>query len=302
MSEEAMQVDRNYYIKHTTKTVSGVISQLRFEVDVNTLHRSESEGLGLNEIGRCVLTLSQPIAYDPYSRNRATGAFIIIDRITNNTVGAGMILDRDQNLLQPTERKLEAKPKSEHIHLQKSMVTAKEREQLVGHKPKTIWLTGLTGAGKTTIAYALERKLFDAGQQCFVLDGENVRLGFSKDLGFSADDRNENIRRAAEVAKLLNDAGLTAICAFLSPYKEGRKLARKIVGEDDFVEVYLSAPIDECKKRNQDGKYDMARDGEIKQFTGVTAPYEIPESPDIVLPTHQMSVDECVEMIIARPQ
>ncbi len=301
MSDEPMQVDRNYSIKHTTKTVSGVISQLRFEVDVNTLHRSESEGLGLNEIGRCVLTLSQPIAYDPYSRNRATGAFIIIDRITNNTVGAGMILDRDQNLLQPTERKLEAKPKSEHIHLQKSMVTAKEREQLVGHKPKTIWLTGLTGSGKTTIAYALERRLFDIGRQCCVLDGENVRLGFSKDLGFSADDRNENIRRAAEVAKLLNDAGLTAICAFLSPYKEGRKLARKIVGGDNFVEVYLSAPIEECKKRNPDGMYDMAKDGEIKQFTGVTAPYEIPESPDIVIPTHQMGVDECVEMILARP-
>jgi len=301
MSDEAMQIDKNYYIKHMTKTVSGVVSQLRFAVDVNTLHRSESEGLKLNEIGRCVLTLSQPIAYDPYSRNRATGAFIIIDRISNNTVGAGMILDRDQNLLQPTANKLEAKPKSEHVQLQKSMVTAKERVQLAGHKPKTIWLTGLTGAGKTTIAYALERRLFDIGRQCCVLDGENVRLGFNKDLGFSADDRNENIRRAAEVAKLLNDAGLTAICAFLSPYKEGRKLARKIVGEDNFVEVYLSAPIAECKKRNPDGMYDMAKDGEIKQFTGVSAPYEIPESPDIVIPTHQMGVDECVEMILARP-
>jgi len=301
MSDEPMQVDKNYYIKHTTKTVSGVISQLRFEVDVNTLHRSKKEVLKLNEIGRCVLTLSQPIAYDPYSRNRATGAFIIIDRITNNTVGAGMILDRDQNLLQPTERKLEAKPKSEHIHLKKSMVTAEERAQLVGHKPKTIWLTGLTGSGKTTIAYALERRLFDIGRQCCVLDGENVRLGFSKDLGFSADDRNENIRRAAEVAKLLNDAGLTAICAFVSPYRDGRKLARKIVGGDNFVEVYLSAPIEECKKRNPDGMYDMAKDGEIKQFTGVTAPYEIPESPDIVIPTHQMCVDECVEMILSRP-
>ena len=301
MSDEPMQVNRNYSIKHTTKTVSGVISQLRFEIDVNTLHRSESEGLKLNEIGRCVLTLSQPIAYDPYSRNRTTGAFIIIDRISNNTVGAGMILDRDRNLLQPTANKLEAKPKSEHVQLQKSMVTAEERARLAGHKPKTIWLTGLTGSGKTTIAYALERRLFDIGRQCCVLDGENVRLGFSKDLGFSADDRNENIRRAAEVAKLLNDAGLTAICAFLSPYKEGRKLAGKIVGEDNFVEVYLSAPIDECKKRNPNGMYDMAKDGQIKQFTGVSAPYEVPESPDIVIPTHQMGVDECVEMILARP-
>ena len=212
-----------------------------------------------------------------------------------------MILDRDQNLLQPTERKLEAKPKSEHVRFQQSMVTAKERVQLAGHKPKTIWLTGLTGAGKTTIAYALERRLFDIGRQCCVLDGENVRLGFNKDLGFSADDRNENIRRAAEVAKLLNDAGLTAICAFVSPYRDGRKLARKIVGEDNFIEVYLSAPIAECKKRNPDGMYDMAKDGEIKQFTGVSAPYEIPESPDIVIPTHQMGVDECVEMILARP-
>jgi len=179
-------------------------------------------------------------------------------------------------------------------------VTTDERVQIAGHKPKTIWLTGLTGAGKTTIAYALERRLFDAGKQCYVLDGENVRLGVNKDLGFSADDRNENVRRAAEVAKLLNDAGLTAICAFLSPYDEGRKLVARIIGEDSFVEVYLSAPIEECKKRNPDGMYDMADDGQIKQFTGVTAPYEVPESPDIVIPTHQMGIDECVDMILAK--
>lgn len=302
MSDEPMQIDRSYSIKHTTKTVSGVVSELRFEVDVNSLHRRESEELRLNEIGRCVLTLSQPIAYDPYSRNRATGAFIMIDRITNNTVGAGMIIAFKQNELQPTAHKLEAKPKSEHVHIQRSLVTTEERLQRMGHRPKTIWLTGLTGAGKTTIAYALERRLFDAERQCFVLDGENVRLGFNKDLGFSADDRNENIRRAAEVAKLLNDAGLMAICAFLSPYEEGRKLAGQIIGEDNFVEVYLSAPIEECRKRNPDGMYDMASDGQIKQFTGVTAPYEVPESPDIVIPTHQMGVDECVDIILARLQ
>ncbi len=297
MAETPMQPGTDYTIKHTTKTVTGQIDKLLYRVDVNTLHRDKSDHLNLNEIGRCMITLSEPVAYDPYPRNRGTGSFIIIDRITNNTVAAGMILNREPNELVVEKDTAAAKPKSEHIAARSGMVTADERAQRMGAQPKTIWLTGLTASGKTTIAYALERRLFDAGRNCYVLDGENARLGFSKDLGFNADDRQENIRRAAEVARMLNDAGITAICSFLSPYQQGRELARQIVGEDKFIEVYLSAPLDICRQRDDKGRYDMAKSGRIKSFTGITAPYEAPQSPDLTLPTHQKTVEECLETL-----
>ncbi len=250
MSEEPLCLDKDYFIKLTTKTVSGRISKLHYRVDVNTLHRSKETQLELNEIGRCVFTLSQPIAYDPYNRNHATGSFIIIDRITNITVGAGMIIDRE-----PVELKVSAdsvsKPKSKHVAPHKSMIAIDERIRRMGAKPVTVWLTGLSGSGKTTIAYNLERKLFNAGLNSFVIDGENARIGFSKDLGFSADDRGENIRRAAEFARMLNEAGLIAICSFLSPYESHRKRARKIVGENNYLEIYLSTPLDVCRNRDK---------------------------------------------------
>ncbi|MBW8016047.1 MAG: sulfate adenylyltransferase subunit CysN [Planctomycetes bacterium] len=298
MSDEPLSLDKDYYIKQTTKAVSGRVSKLHYRVDVNTLHRSKETELNLNEIGRCVFTLSQPIAYDPYNRNRATGSFIIVDRITNNTVGAGMILDRVPADVSDVSIS-DSEPKSKHVTSQKSLITIEERIERMGAKPKTIWLTGLAGSGKTTIAYNLERKLFDAGQNSYVIDGENARLGFSKDLGFSAQERGENIRRAAEFARMLNEAGVITICSFLSPYESQRQLAREIIGTENYIEVYLSAPLDQCRKRAKPGIYDMASSGEIKNFTGVTAPYEQPENPDIVLPTHEFSVEMSVAKIIA---
>ncbi len=300
MSEEPMKLDRSYYIKQTTRTVAGCISKLQYRVDVNTLHQRQETELKLNEIGRCVFILSQPIAYDPHKRNCATGSFIIIDRITNFTVGAGMILDREPNTLVADTEKAYAKPKSEHISPKVNLISSDERVKRMGTKPVTIWLTGLTGSGKTTIAYNLERKLFDTGISSYVIDGENSRLGFSKDLGFSAEDRRENIRRAAEFGRMLNDAGLIAICSFLSPYQTDRKLAREITGQDKFIEVYLSAPLEICRQRAGSDIYAMAKSGEIKNFPGVTAPYEVPQSPDIILPTHELSVIVCVEKLAAR--
>jgi bifunctional enzyme CysN/CysC len=300
MSEEPMDIGGDYLIKHTTRTLPVRISELRYRVDVNTLHRAESTGLELNEIGRCVITASKPIAHDPYLRNRSTGNFILIDRVSNNTVAAGMILDRDPNELQPSEYKAEAKPISRNVQSHKSLINPIQRQEQMGHKAITIWLTGLAGSGKTTTAYELEKQLFEQDKKCCVLDGENARLGFSKDLGFSADDRAENIRRAAEIARLLNDAGVIAICAFLSPYKQNRQLARKIVGNDKFIEVYLSAPLEVCQQRDSKGIYKLADSGEVKNFSGISAPYEPPTSPDLELPTHELPIDRAVQKLIER--
>ena len=298
MAEEPMTPGKQYLIKHSTQMTPGQISNLRFRVDVNTLHRSQADGLGLNEIGRCVVSLTRPIAYDPYARNRETGSFIIIDRLTNGTVGAGMILDRDPNKLIVSPEKQVRTSKSGHVHRHASGISAELRTERMGHKPATIWLTGLPRSGKSTIAYELERKLFEAGLNCCVLDGENARLGFSKDLGFSADDRSENIRRAAEVASLLNDAGMICICAFVSPYQTSRDQTREIVGPQRYMEVYLSAPIDACRQRDTE-LYALADSGEISEFSGVTAPYETPQTADLTIPTHEIDLEESTERIIA---
>jgi len=300
MNEDPMVPGKEYLIKHNTKTIPGVVSTLRFRVDVNTLHRSQQEKLELNEIGRCVVTLNQSVSFDAYKRNRSTGSFIMIDRVSNNTVGAGMILDREPNTLVADLDKALLKPKSQHVTAVQSQIAREERVIRLGCQPKTIWMTGLVCSGKTTTAYALERKLFDAGRNAFVIDGGNARLGFSRDLGFSADDRRENIRRAAEFARMLNDAGVVAICSFLSPAMEDRKLAKEIIGEDRFVEVYLSTPLDVCKARDEAGVYHLAEIGQITHLSGVSAPYEVPRSPDVVLATEEISLEEGISQILKR--
>jgi bifunctional enzyme CysN/CysC len=298
MSEEPMQPGKQYVIKHSTRMTPGEISNLRFRVDVNTLHRSQADSLALNEIGRCVVSLTRPIVYDPYTRNRETGSFIVIDRLTNGTVGAGMILDRDPNKLAVSPEKQVRTHKSGHVHSHASAISEELRADRLGHKPATVWLTGLPRSGKSTIAYELERKLFAAGFHCYVLDGENARLGFSKDLGFSADDRWENLRRAAEMARVLNDAGIICICAFVSPYQASREQAREILGPQRYMEVYLSASADACRQR--DAKlYGLADSGEISEFSGVTAPYEEPQAADLTIPTHEIDLEESTERIIA---
>ncbi len=290
MAEAPLVPGKQYLIKQTTRKTPGVVNELRYRIDVNTLHRHDADRLELNEIGRCVVEVAQSIAYDPYKSNRTTGAFIVIDRLTNNTVGAGMILDRTAD----AGRSAAKRPTEVATH--QSLVTPEEREQRLAQKPATVWLTGLTGSGKSAIAYALERRLFDEGKAVHVLDARNARLGLNVDLKFSPDDRAENLRRAAEVARLVNQAGLISICSFLSPSAEDRAMVREIVG-DRFFEIYLSAPETVCKQRRPEAGSQADPDA-IKPFFDLQAPYEPPASPDLELPTHELSIHESVDRIM----
>jgi bifunctional enzyme CysN/CysC len=295
MADDPLVPGKQYLIKQTTKTVPGSVSTLRYRIDVNTLHRQDAPALKLNEIGRCQLTLNQPIAFDAYRRNKGTGSFIFIDRITNVTVGAGMILDR--TTADQRADHWEDAP-SERLQTHEGSVTHQERSARFGQKSFTLLLTGLAGAGKTTIAYALERRLFDLGHAVTVLDGQNMRQGISRDLGFTADDRSENLRRSAEVARLMNEAGLVCIAAFLAPSEEVRQKAADVVGRDRFLVVHLDAPVEVCRQRDQEGLYGAAEKGDIANFPGVSAPYESPQQPDLVLRTHEVDVQRCVKRIV----
>ncbi len=297
MDEEPLNVGKPYIFKHTTKMVTGAISDLRYQVDVNTLHRRDAETLQLNEIGRCAITLSQPIAYDAYRRNRSTGAIIIIDRITNRTVGAGMILDRTTR--DDRIDHWEADSLSDIDPKESSKVTQQERAERLGQQPATILLTGLTASGKTSIAYALERRLFDVGRTCTVLAGRNMRKGISRDLGFTAEERSENLRRSAEVAKLVNDAGLICIAAFVAPSEEVRQKAGDVIQRERFLTVHVATPLEACRQRDEEGAYAKADSGEIANFPGVSAPYEPPRQPDLVLRADQHSIDQCVDQLMA---
>jgi bifunctional enzyme CysN/CysC len=295
MADDALVPGKQYYIKQSAKLVSGSISAIRYRIDVNTLHRQETEKLSLNEIGRCQVRLNQPIAFDSYRNNHGTGSFIVIDRMTNVTVGAGMILQRSA----ATTSDLWEAEADERLHVERSNVTLAERAGRFNQTPVTLLFTGLAGAGKSTTAYALERRLFDMGHAVTVLDGQNLRRGISRDLGFTVDDRSENLRRTAEVAKLMNDAGLICLAAFLAPQEEVRQKAADVVGRQKFLVVHLDAPVEVCRARDQEGLYAAADSGEIANFPGVSAVYESPSSPDLVLNTAELDVDECVERVVA---
>ena len=294
MHEDAMRVGGRYDVKLATATAPAQVSGLRYVVDVNTMHRvkgeTPAEQLELNEIGRCHITLHRSVAFDPYQRNRATGGFILIDRITNATVGAGMILDRVVSASSTPE------PVSQNITQSGSLVSSDDRQKLLGQRGTTVWLTGLSGSGKSTVAQELERRLVDQGHACIVLDGDNVRHGLNRDLGFSAEDRQENIRRISEVAKLFNDAGMIVITAFISPYRADRDAAREIVG-DSFVEVFVDTPLAVCEQRDPKGLYAKARTGEIAQFTGISAPYEAPAAAELTLDTEDHTPEQLVTTI-----
>ncbi|MCO4771545.1 MAG: sulfate adenylyltransferase subunit CysN [Deltaproteobacteria bacterium] len=309
MHDTPLREGRDYLLKSGTQLVTAEASLLRYRFDVNTLHKTEPidvdgrPGLQLNEVGRLMFETTRPMAFDPYARNKTTGGFIVIDKLSNVTVGAGMILDRKADASQRSRE--EQARRLALLQASTGKVTAEMRAERFGHQPATVWLTGLPRAGKSTVAHALEQRLWDKGVATHVLDGVNLRLALSKDLGFTADERSEAGRRASEVARLFNGAGMVTIAAFASPYAADRDAARQTIGDDRFVEVFLDASVEVCEARDAelfpegDGLYAKARRGEVKSFTGVSAPYERPESPALTINTEATSVDAAVETIVA---
>lgn len=292
MSDAAMVPGRQYIFKHTTKMVTGNFSTLRYQIDVNTMHSSPAPTLELNQIGRVNVVLNQPICFDRYRTNKSTGAFIVIDRITNVTVAAGMIID--QRTSENTGASWEKASVSESLVEEISAVTPAERASRYGQKPTTILFTGLPGAGKSTTAFGVERQLFDMGRSAMVVDGQNMRIGLSRDLNFSKDDRSENVRRAAEVASLMNDAGLICLLSFVSPNDDDRKKAAGVVGQEQFLVVHLSAPEEVCQQRHQ-AEQTVSEDTPLESKVN----YQEPEDADLVLDTAQLKSSDCVAKVIS---
>lgn len=297
MASEPLVPGKTYIFKHTTQQTQGQIDSLRYRVDVNTLHRTPAPELQLNEIGRCSITLNQPIYYDAYRRNRSTGAFIIVDRLTNITVGAGMITDRDA--AKSTLAAWEAvETDSASTKAAAEGVSVEERKARYGQSPATVLITGLTGSGKSAIAASVERALFEAGRAVMLVDGETVRQGMNRDLGYSIEDRSENLRRSAHLAKLLNDAGLLCVASFLAPSQSVRDRVADTVGRDRFLVVYLKAHEAVRRSRDTKGHYAKADSGAMPNFPGVTAIYEEPENADLVLDTGSLDIATCTEKIL----
>jgi bifunctional enzyme CysN/CysC len=271
MAEEELLPGRGYILKLATAQVPAQITALKHKIDVNRLDQRAAKTLHLNEIGYVNVSLSQPIAFDPYAQSRDMGGFILIDRFTNATVGAGMI---DFGLRRAT-----------NVHWQALDVNKQARAAQKHQKPAVLWFTGLSGSGKSTIANIVERQLHAEGRHTYILDGDNVRHGLNRDLGFTGADRVENIRRVAETAKLFTDAGLIVLVSFISPFKSERRMARELMGEGEFVEVFVDTPLEVCIARDVKGLYAKAKAGAIKNFTGIDSPYERPETPELTLKT-----------------
>ncbi|MGF6820441.1 bifunctional enzyme CysN/CysC [Paraburkholderia atlantica] len=286
MSDQPMLRGRSYLLKIGTRTVTATILPLKYKLNVDTLDHVAGETLALNEIGVAELEFDRAIAFDPYEQNHETGGFIVIDRMTNSTVGAGMLRF--------------ALRRANNIRWQALEVDKHARRTLNGHQSGVVWLTGLSGAGKSTIANLLEKRLHAMGKRTYLLDGDNVRHGLNKDLGFTAEDRVENIRRIAEVAKLMADAGVIVITAFISPFRAERALARELMEEGEFIEVFIDTPLEVAEERDPKGLYKKARRGELKNFTGIDSPYEAPESPEIHINTTTSSAEVAVETIFER--
>ncbi len=284
MSDQPLVPGRSYLLKIGTRTVPATVTALKHRIDVDTLAHLADRTLPLNEIGFCNLSTSAPVAFDPYAADRATGAFILIDRFTNETAGAGMIafgLRRASNL-----------------HWQALTVGRDERAALKGQAAAVLWLTGLSGAGKSTIADLVEKQLLASGRHTMLLDGDNVRHGLNRDLGFTDADRVENIRRIGEVARLMSEAGLIVICSFISPFRAERRMVRELIAPAAFLEIFVDTPLDECVRRDPKGLYAKAKAGGIANFTGLDSPYEAPEAPEIRLTTVGDTAEGAADRIV----
>ena len=288
MHEEAMTPGRAYSLKMGHQVVSATLAQPKYEINVNTLDQSAAKTLSLNAIGVTTVTTDRPVPFAAYEENRSLGGFILIDRMTNATVAAGLIkfaLRRAQN-----------------IHWQATDISREHHASVKNQKPAVLWMTGLSGSGKSTIANAVEKKLASLGHHTFLLDGDNVRHGLNKDLGFTDADRIENIRRIGEVAKLMTDAGLIVITAFISPFRAERDMVRQMMGAGEFIEVFIDTPLDVAEERDVKGLYAKARSGQLKNFTGIDSPYEAPEKPEIHINTTKVTVEEAAEEITSALQ
>jgi bifunctional enzyme CysN/CysC len=284
MSEQPLVRARTYLMQIGSASVNATVAPLKYKINVNTLEHIAANTLELNDIGVVHFHLDRNIAFDPYEKNRDTGGFILIDRLTNATVGAGMIRF--------------ALRRSHNVQWQTLTIDKAARATLNNQRPKVLWLTGLSGAGKSTIANLVEKKLFALGRRTYLLDGDNVRHGLNKDLGFTEADRAENIRRVAEVAKLMVDAGLIVITAFISPFRAERGAARALFEADEFVEVFIDTPLETAEARDVKGLYKKARSGALKNFTGIDSPYERPQRAEIVIDTTAMSAEEAADSIV----
>ena len=269
---------RSYLIKTENKTLTGVVTKLKYRVNVNDFNHEPVDSLNLNEVGLCNVSLSGEIVFEPYHSNRNLGSFIIIDKMTNQTLGCGMI---NHGLRRAT-----------NIHWQAVDINKVARSQLLQQKPCTLWFTGFSGSGKSSIANLVEKKLFAHGKHSYLLDGDNVRHGFTNA------DRVENIRRISETAKLMVDAGLIVITSFISPFRAERQLARDLLETDEFIEVFIDTPIEVCEQRDPKGLYKKVRNGEVKNFTGFDSPYEIPKSPEIQIDTLKNTPEQAAEIIV----
>ena len=284
MHEEPLLPARSYLLKIGSVTANATMMPIRHRINVNTLEKLAAETLELNDIGVCELQVDRPVVFEPYADSRTLGGFILIDRMTFNTVGAGLLsfaLRRAQNL-----------------HWQALDVTKPLRAALKGQKPAVLWLTGLSGAGKSTIANLVEKRLAAEGRHTYLLDGDNVRHGLNKDLGFTEQDRVENIRRVSEVARLMVDAGLIVLVSFISPFRAERGAARALFGEGEFLEIFVNTSLAEAERRDVKGLYGKARRGELKNFTGIDSPYEAPEKPELRIDTQEVSAEQAADLIV----
>ncbi len=285
MSDDKLLPGRSYLMKAGARTVPVTITELKHRLDVNTLGELPARTLGLNEVGVCNLATTTPIAFDPYRENHATGAFILIDRATNATAAAGLIL---HGLRRAT-----------NIHRQGLNIGKLDRARLKNQRPAALWFTGLSGSGKSTIANVVESRLYAHGVHTILLDGDNVRHGLNKDLGFTEVDRVENIRRVGEVTKLMTESGLIALCAFISPFRAERRLVRELLDKDEFIEIFVDTPIEDCIARDPKGLYKKAIAGEIKNFTGIDQSYEPPEAPEIIVGRDGQTAEQAAAKIVA---